>query len=101
MLGLTEQNLKIIKTFLNLYVPDCEVRVFGSRVNGLAKKFSDLDLAIVGKDKINFNTLGSLRELFMASDLPFSVDILDWHSISKSFQKNIEANFYILQRPSK
>ncbi|MDR1114490.1 MAG: nucleotidyltransferase domain-containing protein [Candidatus Margulisbacteria bacterium] len=97
MLDITERNLKIIRTFLNLYVPNCEVRAFGSRVNGTAKKSSDLDLAIVAQNKLDFNTLGNLRELFMASELPFSVDILDWHSLPESFQKNIEKNFFILQ----
>jgi type I restriction enzyme S subunit len=97
MLDITERNLKIIQTFLNLYVPDCEVRAFGSRVNGTAKKSSDLDLVIVGTNKLDFKTLGNLRELFMASDLPFSVDILDWHSLAESFRKNIEKDFLVLQ----
>jgi type I restriction enzyme S subunit len=81
-------------------VPDCEVRAFGSRVNGTAKKFSDLDLVIVGQNKLSFNMLGNLRELFMASELPFSVDILDWHDLPKSFQENIEKNFSVLQCPN-
>jgi type I restriction enzyme S subunit len=46
MLDITERNLKIIRAFLNLYVPDCEVRAFGSRVNGTAKKSSDLAIVV-------------------------------------------------------
>jgi hypothetical protein len=33
----------------------------------------------------------------MASELPFSVDILDWHSLPESFQRNIGKTFFILQ----
>jgi len=37
----------------------------------------------------------AIREDFEESDLPFRVDILDWHTISAEFKANIEAKFEV------
>lgn len=47
MIKVTDEQLKIVLDILQQYVPDAEVRVFGSRYNLTARKYSDLDLAIV------------------------------------------------------
>ena len=44
--------METIKRILVEYVGDCEVRAFGSRGNGEASKYSDLDLAVVGPDRL-------------------------------------------------
>jgi uncharacterized protein len=80
------------------HVPECEVRAFGSRVNGAAKNYSDLDLAVVGSGKLSDDTLRRLKEAFEESDLPFRVDVLDWHATSPSFQKVIEEQYEVIPR---
>jgi predicted nucleotidyltransferase len=74
------------------------VRAFGSRVNWTAKGYSDLDLAVVGSGKLSDDTLRHLREAFEESDLPFRVDVLDWHAASPAFQKVIEKQYKIVQK---
>ncbi|MCX8049211.1 MAG: nucleotidyltransferase domain-containing protein [Methylohalobius sp.] len=98
MINVNPHHLKTIKRILREHVPDCEVRAFGSRVNGRAKDYSDLDLVVVGDKELPLDTLSLLREAFEDSDLPFRVDVLDWHAISEKFRRVIENHYEILQR---
>jgi type I restriction enzyme S subunit len=74
---------EIIREILRRHVPDREVWAFGSRANQTAKKFSDLDLAILGDQPLTLSTLAELADDFSESDLPFKVDILDEHGLSR------------------
>ncbi|MCK4609229.1 MAG: nucleotidyltransferase domain-containing protein [Gammaproteobacteria bacterium] len=96
MIDLSEQDLTIIKKILHAYVIDCEVRIFGSRINGTAKKYSDLDLAIICKEKLSLAKLSTLKDAFAESDLPIMVDVHDWHRLSPTFQEIISRNYQTL-----
>lgn len=96
MVNAKPEHMKIIKGILTELVPEYEVRAFGSRVNGTAKKYSDLDLALVGKHKIDLRKLRQLEDAFQESDLPFRVDILDWNMIDDEFKKLIEKKYDIV-----
>jgi type I restriction enzyme S subunit len=98
MIDLAPHHLEKIRTVLRQHVPLCEVRAFGSRVNWTAKDYSDLDLTVVGSGKLSDDTLRHLREAFEESDLPFRVDVLDWHAISPDFQKVIEKQYEVVQK---
>ncbi|HUU02211.1 MAG TPA: nucleotidyltransferase domain-containing protein [Myxococcota bacterium] len=100
MIDAIPRHLETIKRILREHVPECEVRVFGSRVTRKAKKYSDLDLAVVGDGTLDSDTLRLLKEAFEESDLPFRVDVLDWHGISSSFRKVIEKKFEVIQKNS-
>lgn len=70
-----------------------EVWAFGSRVHGKRlKPFSDLDLVIVKPAPSNQQIM-QLMDVFSESDLPFKVDIIDWNSIDKDFQKIIKDQY--------
>lgn len=97
MIDVSRRHLKAILAILKKRIPDYEVRVFGSRVNQKAKKYSDLDLAVVGKAKLPRTILYSLKDDFEESDLPFRVDILDWYLISENFKKIIQAQCEVIQ----
>jgi len=98
MIDLAPQHLETIQRILREHVPACEVRAFGSRVNGTTKSYSDLDLAVVGSGRLADDTLRRLKEAFEESDLPFRVDVLDWHATSPSFQKVIEEQYEAIPR---
>ena len=51
-LNITADEFAIINKYLQKYVPNREVWAFGSRVTGKARKYSDLDLAIIGDEPI-------------------------------------------------
>lgn len=90
MINVPEQHLLIIKNILQKNLPqEVGVKVFGSRITKKIKTYSDLDLIIIGKTKIDSKILANLKEEFEESDIPFRVDIIDWHRISKEFQQII------------
>jgi len=93
MIDLSPAHTVLIKQILKKELPNHEVAVFGSRVNGMAKPYSDVDLVVISKEGLDKNKLWELREAFEESDLPFSVDVLDWNRLSKSFQDNIEDKY--------
>jgi predicted nucleotidyltransferase len=97
MIKATPEQLCIISGILAAHAPGLEARAFGSRVDGTPKDYSDLDLALAGPAKLDAAVMESLREAFEESDLPFRVDILDWHAISEEFQKVILAKYEVLR----
>ena len=90
MLDIPPEHLATLKTILSSFVPDCEVRTFGSRCNGTARKYSDLDLCICSKEKMDWKLLADLKDALMESDLPFRVDVLDYHTMPEQFRENVK-----------
>ncbi len=97
MIDVSAEQLCIIKEILQKYVPCCQVRVFGSRYKGALKAYSDLDLAIVGDTRLDWRVIENAKEAFSESDLPFRVDVLDWHAISSEFKAVIESGYAVIQ----
>ena len=79
-------------------MPAREVRAFGSRVSGPAKKFSDLDLAVMGETSLSSSVLADLEEAFRESDLPFKVDVVEWATTKENFRRIIEQEYVVVQR---
>jgi predicted nucleotidyltransferase len=98
MIDVRAHHLEIIKAILGRHVPDAEVRAFGSRVSGTAKGHSDLDLAIVGDEPLDFRTKTLLEEAFEESDLPFRVDVVDWAAVSEEFRRIIARQYETVQK---
>ncbi len=98
MIDVRAEHLKLIKEILSHHIPNYEVRAFGSRVSGGSRPYSDLDLALVGKEQISQKLYYQLKNIFEESTLPFRVDLLDWHRISDDFRQIIEQEFQIIQK---
>lgn len=96
MIDLSTENLTLLKKIISEFIPKCEIRVFGSRVNGSAKPYSDLDIAIKCNEKIDRKIFNGLKEALQESTLPIRVDILDWSSISEEFREVIEKGYEVL-----
>jgi len=94
MIFVTDSEMKMILDILDNHAKDCEVFVFGSRYDKLPKKFSDLDLAFVQKDgkELGLSRRNRIEWAFSESDLPYLVDVVDYHSCKTSFQRIIEAH---------
>ena len=95
---ITEKELLIVRDILNLYLPDNTTAwVFGSRAQGPARKFSDLDLLFDQHGEIlPDSVLVSLAEAFDNSALPYSVDLVDWNAISDDFKQHIQTDRVML-----
>lgn len=90
MIDLEDRYLQLLREILGQHLPGWEVRLFGSRVRGTARRFSDIDLVVVGTSAVPEQTLTALRDAFADSDLPYKVDVLDWQSITPEFRQVIE-----------
>jgi len=98
MIDLSPDNLNVVKDILRRFIPGEEVWVFGSRVTGKAKPYSDLDLVVVSKKPLDHDQLFQLQDAFEESDLPIRVDVLDWHAISEEFQTIIKEKYVVFQK---
>lgn len=93
-----ENQKKIILTILKRYFQDRKFFVFGSRSTGKnLKTFSDLDVAIDGKEPIDKVRLRQAIEELSNSDLPFKVDLIDINSMPAEFKKNVASDFIELK----
>ena len=90
MIAVSPDEMEIIHAIIRKHVPDCDVLAFGSRYKGTHNESSDLDLAIVGRNKLGHSLIRNIREDFMESDIPFKVGILDYHTISPAFRAIID-----------
>jgi predicted nucleotidyltransferase len=66
------------------------VHVFGSRANGRAKRYSDIDLLVDAGGRLDLAVSIALADAFDESDLPYKVDVVDLHGISPEFRAVIE-----------
>lgn len=92
-IDLKPEYLNIVKDILSQHLSqETVVWIFGSRVTGNAKPYSDIDLAIDAGKALSLDVLAHLSDAFVESTLPYKVDIVDWHGVSPDFQKIIEAS---------
>jgi predicted nucleotidyltransferase len=71
--------------------PNVAAWVFGSRATGRARRYSDLDLAIDAGRPMTLDESAILAEALSESDLPYRVDIVDWHAIDERFRRIVAA----------
>lgn len=96
MINITEHQLNLVQSILVEQLPHTPVWVFGSRIKGTAKPYSDLDLALLTDKPLSIRQLRQLEEAFSDSALPFKVDLIDWASCSESFKQIISSHYEIL-----
>ena len=90
MIDLEPRHAAIVRSILGRLAPDCDVRIFGSRINGSAHPYSDIDISIKAEGQLSREQIESLCDAFSASDLPFMVDLVDWHGASTTFRQIID-----------
>ena len=100
MINLTSEQLAEVRKILAEHVPDLEVRVFGSRVDGSSKQNSDLDLVIISPTKLDWRVIERIRDSFSSSNLPFLVDVLDHNSLEKGVAEMVEDCSEVIQEPT-
>ena len=91
VVNLTPDQLNFIKNALKAYP---NTVIYGSRVKGSNKQYSDLDVCL--KDSITDYGYELLVEAFENSDLPFKIDLSEYQKLSDDFKKVIDANSILL-----
>lgn len=88
--GLPADHRRLVLRVLRAHLPEgAEAWVFGSRATGGARRYSDLDLAIDAGRPLTLDERARLAEGFRDSDLPYRVDLVDWHGIDERFRRLI------------
>jgi type I restriction enzyme S subunit len=80
----------MVRDILRQHVPEYAVWAFGSRARGSARRYSDLDLAVITDAPMPIPRMAALKAAFSESDLPWRVDIVDWSVTSDRFRRIIE-----------
>ncbi|MCK4818836.1 nucleotidyltransferase domain-containing protein [bacterium] len=79
------------------YVPnDCKIYIFGSWAKGNALETSDIDIGILGKEKVAWNSMAKILEEVEDIRTLRSIDIVDLNSVDKSFKDNVMKHAKIL-----
>jgi predicted nucleotidyltransferase len=90
MIDVPRQYQEEILRILKKYFAHEKVVFYGSRVKGTSKLYSDLDVGVLGEEKIPLNRLSLAEEEFSESDIPFRVEIQDMNRCTESFRQRIE-----------
>lgn len=90
---LSKGEIEIVIEAIRRYLPaDVEIFFFGSRVDGSSHRGSDLDVLLKGEAAIALSLIALVKEGLDESDLPFRVDLLDYHRCSERMLKNISSS---------
>ena len=88
--------LQYILEQIKSYIPDSTIWVFGSRIKGSHRPSSDLDLAVLCDKETAKRQLLRLNEIFIESDIPFKIQLLDFYRLPVNIQKNIKKQYFVL-----
>lgn len=94
MLDLEPKYIDFIKETVLEEIPNSEIYIFGSRVQGNALEYSDVDIALKSEAKIPIETILKLRVKFENSTFPYKVDIVDLKNLKEGFRRIIEKDLY-------
>jgi predicted nucleotidyltransferase len=92
MIDITPGELDLVQTILRGQIPTAKVWIFGSRAKGMARRGSDLDLAIDDGGKLSGSIAAHLAHSFEEAPLAFNVDLVDLHDVTREFRALIEAD---------
>ena len=94
-IDITAGQRKTVLALLERHLPGTEAWVYGSRAKWTSRPQSDLDLVVFATPEQR-RGVGSLREAFEESDLPFRVDLFVWDDVPETFREQIEAEHAVL-----
>lgn len=96
-LDIDAEDLRVVRAILRRWVPGLRVVAYGSRTRGRARKFSDLDLAVVAEQPVGVRTMALLADDFTRSNLPMRVDLAEWRDFSADFRAAVAADCVAVQ----
>jgi predicted nucleotidyltransferase len=86
----TSDTASSIRSIVRKYVPNQsdQIFLFGSYVTGKTRRSSDIDLGIYGEEKTPGAILEHIREELSESSISYTVDVVDFHTVSEKFRRN-------------
>lgn len=92
-LQLEIKHWKIIRGILKKY--PYKFYAYGSRVKGMAYKYSDLDLCY--REEIPLGVISRIEEEFEESNLPWKVELVNWRHMRPKFREMIRGDLILLE----
>jgi type I restriction enzyme S subunit len=89
-LRLSETHRALLRQIIQTHLPGSKVAVFGSRVTGRSRPYSDVDLLVLQPPRLNWQQRLALTDALEASELPFRTDIVEWASLRAEMRQRIE-----------
>jgi predicted nucleotidyltransferase len=87
-IALTDGEIDLIKKIVSDTCGDIvKVYIFGSRVRGTAKKYSDVDIALTSVEKISRLKIITIRDELESQGFRYLVDLINLNSVSEDFRK--------------
>lgn len=87
--GIDEKTKQKIVALISALIPKAKIYLFGSRVRGKHSQWSDIDLAIDTGEKVSHLIVGEVIGVLAGSDIPYKIEVVDFHSVSKEMQQSI------------
>jgi predicted nucleotidyltransferase len=94
-IDITGPQRETVLALLERYLPGTTAWGYGSRVKGMSRPQSDLDLVVFATPEQS-GQIGGLREAFEESNLPFRVDLFVWSEVPESFRRRIELEHVVV-----
>jgi predicted nucleotidyltransferase len=97
-MAIRPQDLAIVAAILRAALPaDARAWMFGTRARGSPRRASDLDIAVDAGRPLSRAESAALNEAFAESDLPYTVDVVDWRAVDPGFREVIEHDLVALE----
>lgn len=97
-LEIRPHDLETVRAILRATLPGgARVWVFGSRARSAARRASDLDLAVDAGRALTLAETTAINDAFDESNLPYTVDVVDWAATSDTFRGIIERDRVALE----
>ncbi len=87
MFGLSDKTIEKIEQVFESNPKVAKALVFGSRAKANYKEGSDIDIAVKGQD-LNFNDVLDLTGKLDNLDLPYKIDLINYHTINEADLKD-------------
>jgi len=86
--------ISIIRNIVRARLPDQSYKafIFGSRATGKSRRYSDIDVGILGPEKVPGAHLTDIEQALDDSDIPYRTDVIDFTNVSDIFKQNAMRN---------
>jgi predicted nucleotidyltransferase len=92
---LDDLNYGRLVAYFRQYLPGVKALVYGSRVCGKPRKYSDIDIAaFTAEDQTP--AVSELRDALDESDIPYRVDLWEWSKTPEVWRENIQKSGALL-----
>lgn len=91
-----EAILKEVTSIVARHAPKAQVLLFGSWAKGQAEPTSDLDIGLLAKNPLPFETLTQIRGEISAIPTLRKIDLVDLNAVDKTFRTSALAHHKVL-----